>query len=70
MKTRAITRAKFEIRSESFAFFEAIDILCVIPDEATVVSERADKLVGGGGRLDIVINPATKIGNEHVKYGS
>ena len=67
VEARPIPGPQRNVSNQTFAFFQKVDILGVIPDEATSVAEDSEKLVGLGGFLDI-LNFLSKTGDEHVEY--
>jgi hypothetical protein len=54
IEARPVARPFRKVRAKSFAFFQTVNILRVIPDKAPAIAERPDELVGCCCRLDIL----------------
>jgi hypothetical protein len=67
VEARPVPGPQRNVSNKTFAFFQQVDILSIIPDEATSVTEDSEELVRLGGVSDI-LNFLSKTGDEHVEY--
>jgi hypothetical protein len=67
VEARPVPGPQRNVSNKTFTFFQQVDILGIIPNEATSIAEDSEELVCLGGVLDI-LNFLSKTGDEHVKY--
>ena len=54
VEARPIARPFRKVRAKPLTLFQAVNVLRVIPDKASTIAERPDKLVCCGCRFDIL----------------